>query len=47
MLAEIFLVRLEMLLRVAAANSATTTSDRRFVPLALPRQGQDSERKSG
>jgi len=39
MLAEIYLVRLEMQLRIAAANSGTvtTSSDRRFVPVTLPR----------
>ena len=47
MLAEIFLIRLEMLLRVAASNSSATTSDRRFVPFALPRQARDDERKTG
>jgi hypothetical protein len=36
MLAEIFMVRLEMMLREAAANSTTTTSDTRFVPFTLP-----------
>ena len=45
MLAEIYLVRLEMLLR-AAANS--TQSDTRFVPIAQPRAPkQDSGRKTG
>jgi hypothetical protein len=38
MLAEIFLVRLEMQLRVAAANAAPTSSDKRFVPVTLPRE---------
>jgi hypothetical protein len=37
MLAEIFIVRLEMQLRVAAANAGTTSSDKHFVPIALPR----------
>ena len=36
MLAEIYLVRLEMQLRVAATNAAATSSDRRFVPITLP-----------
>jgi len=36
MLAEIYLVRLEMQLRVAAANTAPTSSDTRFVPVTLP-----------
>ncbi len=38
MLAEIFLVRLEMQLRVAAATTVATTSDRRFVPITPPRE---------
>ncbi len=38
MLAEIFLVRLEMQLRVAAATTAATTSDKRFVPITPPRE---------
>ena len=37
MLAEIFLVRIEMQLRVATANAAATVSDKRFVPVTLPR----------
>jgi hypothetical protein len=39
MLAEIYLVRLEMQLRIAAANTGTvtTSSDRRFVPVTLTR----------
>jgi hypothetical protein len=40
MLAEIFLVRLQMLLREAAARPATTVSDTRFVPVTLPRPGK-------
>jgi hypothetical protein len=37
MLAEIFLLRLESLLRAAATNgSASRVSDPRFVPMALP-----------
>ena len=40
MLAEVFLMRLQMLLRVAASNSATATSDTRFVPITLPRQSE-------
>jgi hypothetical protein len=35
MLAEIFMVRLEMLMRVAA-NAAPPVSDKRFVPVTLP-----------
>jgi hypothetical protein len=42
MLAEIFLMRLEMLLRVAASNSASATSDKRFVPITLPRERQQA-----
>ena len=40
MLAEIYLVRLEMQLRIiaATANTVTTSSDRRFVPVTLPRE---------
>jgi hypothetical protein len=39
MLAEIFLVRLEMQRRIAAASTATpTSSDTRFVPVTLPRE---------
>ena len=38
MLAEIFLVRLEMQVRIAAANAAQTPSDTRFVPIKLPRE---------
>jgi hypothetical protein len=40
MLAEIFLVNLEMQLRVAATatSAVTTSSDRRFVPVTLPRE---------
>jgi len=42
MLAEIYLVRLEMQLHIAAtaaaANKFTTSSDRRFVPVTLPRE---------
>jgi hypothetical protein len=36
MLAEIFMVRLEMLMRVAASNAAAPVSDKRFVPVTLP-----------
>ena len=36
MLAEIFMIRLETLLRTAAGNMTTTQSDTRFVPIALP-----------
>jgi hypothetical protein len=44
MLAEIFIVRLEMQLRIATAamSTVTTSSDRRFVPVTLP---QDPARK--
>ena len=38
MLAEIFIMRLEMQLRIAAANTAAASSDKRFVPLTLPRE---------
>jgi hypothetical protein len=39
MLAEIFLVHLEMRLHIAAtANTVATSSDRRFVPITLPRE---------
>ena len=40
MLAEIFLVNLEMQLRLAAAatSTITTSGDRRFVPVTLPRE---------
>jgi hypothetical protein len=38
MLAEIFLMRIEMQLRVAAANAARAASDTRFVPVTLPRK---------
>lgn len=38
MLAEIFLLRLQTMLRGPAANGpAPTTSDTRFVPITLPR----------
>jgi len=40
MLAEIFLIRLEALLRAATLNSPMTTSDRRFVPVTLPRESK-------
>jgi len=43
MLAEIFLMRIEMQLRIAAANAAPTSSDKRFVPITLPR---DTPRKT-
>jgi len=39
MLAEIFMVRLEMQLRIAATNAVTTSSDTRFVPVKLPPDG--------
>jgi hypothetical protein len=38
MLAEIFIMRLEMQIRVAAANMAVTRSDQRFVPVTLARE---------
>ena len=38
MLAEAFLVRLEMLRRTAASNQATGRSDTRFVPITPPRE---------
>ena len=38
MLAEIFLLRLQTMLRASAANEPTPTkSDPRFVPMTLPR----------
>ena len=43
MLAEIFLIRLETMLRAANATPATT-SDTRFVPIRLPRE---TKRTSG
>lgn len=42
MLTEIFLVRLEVQLRIAAPNTVTTSSNTRFVPVTLPR---DTSRK--
>jgi hypothetical protein len=38
MLAEIFLMRIEMQRRVAAADTARSVSDTRFVPVTLPRE---------
>jgi hypothetical protein len=38
MLAEAFLVRLEILRRTAASNQATGRSDTRFVPVTPPRE---------
>ena len=38
MLAEIFIVRIEMLRRTAASNQATGRSDTRFVPIKAPRE---------
>jgi hypothetical protein len=39
MLAEIFLLRLQTMLRAPTANAPTTTaSDTRFVPIVPPRQ---------
>ncbi len=46
MLAEIYLVRLEMQLRVAAASTALPSSDTRFVPVALPRQTTPAAHKT-
>jgi hypothetical protein len=43
MLAEIFIMRIEMQLRIADAVTAPTSSDKRFVPVALPR---DTSRKT-
>ena len=40
MLAEIFIIRLEALLRTKATNTTTTTSDARFVPITLPPPGK-------
>ena len=40
MLAEIFILRLETVLRVPGSSQTTTTSDTRFVPVTLPRQGE-------
>jgi hypothetical protein len=36
MLAEIFMLHLEMQLRIAATNAVRTSSDTRFVPVMLP-----------
>jgi hypothetical protein len=38
MLAEIFIVRLEMQLRIASTITVPTSSDTRFVPIKLPRE---------
>jgi hypothetical protein len=38
MLAEIFMVRLEMLLRTIASSSPMPVTDTRFVPVTLPRE---------
>jgi hypothetical protein len=39
MLAEIFLLRLQAMLRASASNGLTTTkSEARFVPITLPRE---------
>jgi hypothetical protein len=38
MLAEIFVVRLETLRRVATSSQATTASNPCFVPVKLPRE---------
>ena len=41
MLAEIFILRLEALLRIATTGQSTTTSsDVRFVPVKLPPRGK-------
>ena len=45
MLAEIFILRLEALLRVAAANPAITVSDPRFVPVILVPQREPEPMK--
>jgi len=48
MLAEIFMMRLEALLRAAANEPTNPASDKRFVPIALPRSspaGLRSDRK--
>jgi hypothetical protein len=37
MLAEIFLIRLQLMLQAAAAQSSTSRHGSRFVPIALPR----------
>ena len=42
MLAEIFMLRLEMQLRIAATNAVMTSSDTRFVPVTLPRDNSRS-----
>jgi len=36
-IAEIFLMRLQLMLRTAAAQSSTGRNGSRFVPIALPR----------
>jgi hypothetical protein len=46
MLAEIFILRLEALLRVAGAGQTTASSDTRFVPVKLQSQAQP-ERVAG
>jgi hypothetical protein len=38
MLAEIFLVRRQVLLRAAASDAAASIHDKRFVPVTLPRE---------
>ncbi|HUI97467.1 MAG TPA: hypothetical protein VLX44_17055 [Xanthobacteraceae bacterium] len=43
MLAEIFIIRLEALLRSAAPTTTTTASDTRFVPIALPRASKPNQ----
>jgi hypothetical protein len=40
MLAEIFILRLETLLRIPTSSRTTTADDPRFVPVKLPREGQ-------
>jgi hypothetical protein len=42
MLAEIFLMRLQMLLRVTASDSPSAVGDKRFVPVTLQRARQQS-----
>jgi len=40
MLAEIFLMRIEMMLRAATATPPGATSDTRFVPFTPPRESK-------
>ena len=48
MLAEIFLLRLESILRATGTGQATTSSDTRFVPMSLPKATatKQTERRS-